>query len=76
MPEAKQDTEEFRAFTVRVPLSQYIAMSEMARADGLHLNKKITQLLVLGMDKHISLDAALLRLLKSKVLEEEVPTHD
>jgi len=76
MTEKTQEREEFRAFTVRVPITQYIAMSDMARADHVHLNKKITQLLLLGMDKHISLDDALRRLIAGHVLDAEVPTHD
>ena len=67
----EKDKEDFRAFTVRVPLSQYIAMSTMARADKMNLNQKVTELLHLGMGKHISLDSALLRLLKDKIAEEE-----
>ncbi len=62
-----EEKEEFRAFTVRIPLSQYVEIATMAKADSVHINKKVTQLLMLGMDKHISLDAALLRLLKTKV---------
>jgi len=76
MTDKNPEREEFRAFTVRVPISQYIAMSDLARADKVHLNNKVTQLLLLGMDKHISLDDALRRLIADRVVEVENPEND
>lgn len=70
MAENTQEREEFRAFTVRVPISLYITMSDMARSENIHLNKKITQLLHLGIDKNTSLDSILMKMIK-KVAEND-----
>jgi hypothetical protein len=67
--------EAHRSFTVRVPLSRYIQMTTMARADSMNMNQKANQLLQLGMGQHINLDTALARLLRTQVIEE-VPTND
>jgi len=66
----KKTSEPHRSFTVRVPLDLYIEIGDLARSEGSCVNKKVNQLIRLGMDKHISLDAALARLLRERVLEE------
>lgn len=63
--------EAFRSFTVRVPLSTYIAMGKLAREEGTNLNAKVKQLIALGMGKHISLNEALRKLVVETVADEE-----
>ena len=71
MPATSTPQETFRSFTLRVPLSMYVEMAEMARADEVFINQKANQLIRLGMGKHIQLDQAVARLLKAEVLREE-----
>lgn len=61
--------ETHRSFTVRVPLSVYVKIGEMAKADGVFINQKVNQLLRLGMGEHVSLDQALVRLLRDRTEE-------
>lgn len=63
-----------RSFTVRVPLSLYIKLSEMAQAESLNLNQKVNQVIRLGLGEHISLDAMLGRMIKTKL--EESTTNE
>lgn len=58
-----------RSFTIRLPIDLYLETASVAQADGLTLNAKLNQLLMLGLGKHISLDAALARLLMKTVTE-------
>jgi len=60
-------SETHRSFTVRVPMSLYLRLAEMAQADGVFINQKANQLLRLGMGQHINLDQALARLFKEKI---------
>ena len=60
-----------RSLTVRFPESFYVELSDLANADGVSLNEKITQLLLLGMGRHISLDAALRRLLTKEIIQND-----
>jgi predicted HicB family RNase H-like nuclease len=62
--------ETHRSFTVRVPMSLYLSLAEMAQADGVFINQKANQLLRLGMGKHVSLDQAVLRLIKDKMEDQ------
>lgn len=59
--------EEHRSFTVRVPLSLYEQIGDLATADGVFVNQKVNQLLRLGMGHHVNLDQALARLLHREV---------
>lgn len=68
------DTEKFRSFTVRVPQSLYLRMSSLAQNEELHLNKKVNQLLLLGLGEHIKLDDVLMRLIKTNMPKE--PSDD
>lgn len=69
----EETTEKFRSFTVRVPQSLYLRMGELAREENIYLNKKVNQLLELGLEKHVKLDDILVRLIKTKLLDEELP---
>lgn len=69
MPKAS-DNETHRSFTVRVPLSTYLEIAGLAQDEGVNLNRKVTQLIQLGMGKHISLNDALRQLLVGKMTEE------
>lgn len=60
-----------QSFTIRVPVALYIEMGQLAQAEGSNLNKKANQLLMLGLDKHVSLDAALRSLLIKTITEKE-----
>jgi predicted HicB family RNase H-like nuclease len=59
--------EESRSFTVRIPESMYSEIGDLANADGVFVNTKVQQLLRLGLGKHVSLDAAVSRLIKKEV---------
>lgn len=61
--------EPHRSFTVRVPESLYNTVGDLAIAEGVATNVKVNQLLRLGLGEHISLDAALARLLKKEVTQ-------
>lgn len=64
-----QDTkEEHRSFTVRVPLSLYVRIGDLASADGVFVNQKVNQLIRLGMGEHVNLDQAVARLLKRETV--------
>jgi hypothetical protein len=65
--------ETHRSFTVRVPISLYLEMGQLAQDEETNLNAKVNQLLLLGMGKHVSLDSALRRLLVGSMTEKEVP---
>lgn len=67
MPKDQSSAETHRSFTVRVPIPLYLEMGQLAQDEGTNLNQKVNQLLTLGMGKHVSLDAALKRLLVEKV---------
>jgi hypothetical protein len=58
-----------RSLTVRVPSEVYFEVAKLAQDDEQNLNAKFNQLILLGLGKHISLDAALSRLLRGAVLE-------
>lgn len=58
---------EYRSLTIRVPMDIYNEVASLAIADDQVLNKKFNQLVVLGLGKHVSLDAALRRLIGDKL---------
>lgn len=60
-----------RSLTIRVPVEIYLEVAALAQADDKHLNTKFNELIRLGLGKHVSLDAALLRLLRNTTLEAE-----
>lgn len=64
------ETETHRSFTVRVALPLYLEISQLAQDEGTNLNKKVTQLILLGMDKHISLNEALKHLLLNTMVKD------
>lgn len=59
-----------RSLTVRVPSNVYLEVAELAQVDEQNLNSKFNQLILLGLGRHVSLDAALRRLLIAKVTSE------
>lgn len=63
------DSETHRSFTVRVALPLYLQIAQLAQDEGTNLNKKVTQLIQLGMGKHISLNDALRHLLVETMTE-------
>ena len=52
-----------RSLTIRVPSDVYFEVATLAQGDDQNLNSKFNQLIALGLGKHVSLDAALRRLL-------------
>jgi hypothetical protein len=68
MPETR---EEYRSFTVRVPMSRYLEMSQRARRESKALNATVNELLTLGLGGAIQLDEALARLIRQAVVEGE-----
>lgn len=64
-------SEENRGFTVRVPIEIYFELSRRAAADNVNLNTKVNQILLYGLDRCISLDEALRKLIQKTMLEEE-----
>lgn len=58
-----------RSLTIRVPSDVYFEVAGLAQADDQNLNAKFNQLICLGLDRHISLDAALRRLIKTSAVE-------
>lgn len=67
---AASPTETHRSFTVRVPMSLYLEITQLAEEEETNINKKVTQLIRLGMGKHISLNDALRHLLVKTMTEE------
>ena len=63
--------ESHRSFTIRVPLSRYIEMSNLAKADNTNLNAKVNELLILGLGRNVSIEEALTKLLKREVMKEK-----
>ena len=64
---SKDSKEEHRSFTVRVPLSLYEKIGDLASSDGVFVNQKVNQLIRLGMGEHINLDQAVARLLNKEM---------
>lgn len=60
-----------RSFTVRLPTALWLSIATLAQDEDVAINAKINQLLRLGLDKHISLDAALKRLLMATITTDE-----
>lgn len=67
---AKEPTprEPHRSFTVRVEESLYNEIGDLANSEGVFVNTKVNQLLRLGLGHHITLDAAVARMLKKEVI--------
>lgn len=58
-----------RSLTIRLPQDVYLEVARMAQGDDQNLNTKLNQLVLLGLDKHVSLDTALRRLLLTTSME-------
>lgn len=69
MPKAAAQPVPFRSFTVRIPETLYEKIGDLAQDDGVYVNVKVNQLLKLGLGEHISLDAAVARMLKKEVVQ-------
>jgi predicted HicB family RNase H-like nuclease len=67
---AQPPKEPHRSFTVRIPESLYNRVGDLAIAEGVATNVKVNQLLRLGLGEHISLDAAVARLIKREVTSD------
>lgn len=61
-------SKKFRSFTIRVPDEVYLEMALAAQSDEVPLNQKANQLIRLGLGKHISLDAAVRRLITRTIV--------
>lgn len=59
-----------QSFTIRVPIAMYLETAKLAQDEGVNLNKKINQLITLGLGKHISLNEALQSLLVRTITSE------
>lgn len=60
-----------RSFTLRVPNDFWLELAALAQAEGIPLNQLANRLLRLGLDKHVSLDEALRRLLMERIIQED-----
>lgn len=60
-----------RSFTIRVPMSRYIEIGELANKDNTHMNGKVNELLTLGLGRHVKLEQELVKLLKRQMAEED-----
>ena len=60
-----------RSLTIRMPLDLYMDLSRAALGHDESLNKKIIQVLRLGLNQHVTLDNALRRLLIKEVSIDE-----
>lgn len=72
---AENQSRSHQSFTVRVPVAVYLEMGQLAQDEGTNLNKKVNQLLLLGLDKHISLNEAL-RSLLVRTMTDKDETND
>jgi predicted HicB family RNase H-like nuclease len=70
MAKAPAPKEPHKSFTVRIPESLYEEIGDLAIAEGIFINVKVNQLLRLGLNKHVSLDAALTRLIVKEVVSD------
>ena len=61
---------EFRSFTIRVPIELYMEISDAARADGVFLTHKATQLLRIGLNAETNMSYLLARLIKEEKINE------
>lgn len=71
MPKERTTSETHRSFTVRIPIGLYLQIGKMAQDEDSNINAKVNQLLLLGLGKHVSLDAALRRLLVGTMTEQQ-----
>lgn len=61
-----------QSFTIRVPVALYVQVAQMAQDEGVNLNKKINQLIKLGLGESINLNDALRALLQKMTSEDTV----
>lgn len=67
--QAKEKPEPFRSFTVRVPQTLYIKLADLAKAEGIPLNKKCNSLFQLGLGEQVRVDEVLMRLIRKGTAE-------
>jgi len=60
-----------QSFTIRVPISVYLELAKLAQDEGSNLNRKVNQVLILGLGHHISLNDALRAMLVRTMTEKE-----
>lgn len=70
MAKSSKPKEPTRAFSIRMTLSMYEKIAELAHADQVDMNPKVNQLLRLGLGEHINLDAAVARLIRKEAFKE------
>ena len=65
IPTPQSETEpKPRSFTIRVPMPLYVRLSDMAKAEGTDLNKKVNALILLALGEQTRVDDILVRLIK------------
>lgn len=69
-------SERHRAFSIRLPMSLYLRVADMAHAEGVNLNAKMNQLIRLGVEGKINLDDALRNLLIQAEAQLEKKNND
>lgn len=59
-----------RSFTIRIPLSLYVEIAELAREDDVSINVKVGQFIRLGMGESINVNDKIMDLIRRKLLPE------
>lgn len=60
-----------RSFTVRVPMSRYLQLADLAQKDNTNLNVKVNELLILGMDRAVDVDKAIASFVKRAIIDQK-----
>lgn len=68
MPDTPRESH--RSFTIRVPQSRYVELSDIATAEKKNLNQLVNELITLGLNRNIGLDEAIARFIKRTAIEE------
>jgi hypothetical protein len=63
-------TQTHRSFTVRVPMSIYSKITQLALESKTNMNTKVNELLELGLKENVRVEAILMRLVKRVAAEE------
>lgn len=62
--------EPHHSFTIRVPESRYVELSDIATAEKKPLNHLVNELITLGLSRNVGLDEAIARFIKRQAVEE------
>lgn len=68
MPDSPRQTH--RSFTVRVPMSRYIKITDLADESNSNINTKVNELIELGLGENIKIEEILVRLLRRHIADE------